>query len=131
MTGALHSILAKFPWVNNSKHGEFWFITWLNKSLHMQVSHLRVLKMYPDRYEYSVNRLSFDKLRLLHSLLDMVTAVSPNKKHKSYDDLLEAASPSTSALQVSPPAWEMTEILKTFGDKTISVGRASQPACEK
>ena len=86
----MRELLHKFPWMNNTKYDNNLFLVWFKRCCHLQISHLRCLKMYPCRYEYRVSRLEVHENQKLNTLLDMIQPESPNKKahcdglHKSW-----------------------------------------------
>ena len=82
-SGIIMRLLGKFPWTNTKKtrpgeamNDEF-FVLWLCKVTHTQISHLRSLKQFPDRFSYRLNKLDAPQLTSLNALFALMTHVLP------------------------------------------------------
>ena len=60
--------------INNQKMNDEMFIWWFCKAAHVQLTHLRDLKRYPQRFAYRVSLLSPDSRCLLTELLSLIKA---------------------------------------------------------
>ena len=114
------------------------FLTWLKKIVHMQVSHLRLLKQYPVRYECRILNLAADKLIQLQALLAM-TLYDASKQpmrtcHTQYlhqaplSALPLANLPSTAANL--PKQDDLTSVFDAFLKKLIEMNPSRKPPSE-
>ena len=89
-------IVSNFPWTITRDMPPEIFVVWLCKSLHVQVSHLRMLKVYAARFEYRINRLTANQMQALSRLLDCIQVDASASRSE-----LQVASPLP--VQASPP----------------------------
>lgn len=80
IVNSIKKIMDRVVHVNNKNLPNTLFVAWLSRCIHCQVSHLRMLKHFPCRFEYRVNQLDhaqFEKLQKLLSAISLDTACAP------------------------------------------------------
>ena len=53
----IEGVMNRVKGVNTSKYDDSIFVWWYRKVCHLQITHIRDLIKYPDRYEYRINQL--------------------------------------------------------------------------
>ena len=129
-------ILDKYPWCNNRGASTDLFIVWLSRCCHIQISHLRELKMYPHKFDYRINKLTADQLRDLNKLLSLIdlqpfSATSPSTRSldgSAYSTIV--VSPVKPDPKAKSDYEQIDEVLKAFGVESSSSSSA-QPSIAK
>ena len=73
----VHRLLEHSKKINHTKMEDPMLVTWLCKSVHNSMSHIRSLAIYTDRFSYRINKLSSEeqkKREQLQELLDLVAS---------------------------------------------------------
>ena len=66
--------------VNNSDMSDELFFLWWCKAVHVQLTHLRELKRYPDRFKYRISLLSPEDRSKLEDLMAHIQHEDPSEK---------------------------------------------------
>ena len=67
-------MLANSNLINIHKVADTLFVTWCCRCIHVQLSHLRSLTQYRDRFEYRIAQLTATQLDALNNLLSGIHA---------------------------------------------------------
>jgi hypothetical protein len=97
----IDGVMKRVKGVNTSKYDDSIFVWWYRKVCHLQITHIRDLIKYPDRYEYRINQLGHEdaaKLEKIRSMAKQVHGSEPEiprtpAKKKRPSDIL--TSPET------------------------------------
>lgn len=118
---ALSTLVIKYPWVNNTGNSVDVFCLFLRRVVHTQVSHLRSLKMYPERYEYRMNQLSASEMQTLNRILTKIVVDKPttNTTLASRQNCSSSSSTPSShggkeAPKTDPPMPKIDSVFKMF-----------------
>ena len=68
----VYRLLERFQKINHTKMKDPMFVTWLCKSVHLSMSHIRFLALYTEKFSYRINKLSTAEREQLQEILDLV-----------------------------------------------------------
>ena len=73
LVAMLADLLTHVKHVNNTRFPDNLFTTHVSQLIHVQISHLRQLRQFPEKYEYRINKLNHQQLQSLHRLTAMIS----------------------------------------------------------
>ena len=80
------------------------FVTWVVTSLHLQISHLRTIKQFQNRYAYRLSKLNQESMEKLQGLLDVIIVASDDKCTDLADTASTTSDHSDSTMVATPIA---------------------------
>ena len=71
----IEGVMKRVKAVNTSKYDDSIFVWWYRKVCHLQITHIRDLIKYPDRYEYRINQLGDEDAAKFENIRSMAKQV--------------------------------------------------------
>ena len=115
----LQTLLPLNPAIKTQNFPDQIFLSWMAKAVHIQLWHLRSLRLHTPRFSYRISLLSSEKKQVLDELLAMVVVQNPVSSSRTSNESL-APSETTSCTSAAP-VLGATSFERTMSNCSLSV----------
>ena len=112
----VYRLLERSQNINHTKMKDPMFVTWLCKSVHLSMSHVRSLALYTEQFSYHINKVSTAEREQLQEILDLV-AKEQNGAIRDHEPLpSETSGTADMASPTSVLRTRIASVLAAFSD---------------